>query len=252
VLAVSADTNLCTMIEAEHIHTINPRDSMRWSSRDLAKAIFGDGSRIPNTFACHRQTYRHDRVNHALDAVYGSAQPNYVDDGMDIDEDVFQQPALRPPHLLDDLHFQIIEHFSILLINLVKRVAPHIFHNQERAGSGASIHSPYSKPIQVWNARDCVEYLGNPGLLAFPQSAPLESVRCISVIGSIKHLGEFLAKRYQPGARKGQEWTTSQWYSALRTLEALGAVWGETSIHDSLQELHPQMDLVFHTPMRPT
>jgi len=145
---------------------------MRWSSRDLAKAIFGDGSRIPNTFACHRQTYRHDRVNHALDAVYGSAQPNYVDDGMDIDEDVFQQPALRPPHLLDDLHFQIIEHFSILLINLVKRVAPHIFHNQERAGSGASIHSPYSKPIQVWNARDCVEYLGNPGLLAFPQSAP--------------------------------------------------------------------------------
>ncbi|TDL29483.1 hypothetical protein BD410DRAFT_848600 [Rickenella mellea] len=255
VFVVSEDKNLSSMALFNDLAAINP--NAKWSSRELAAQIFGHGCPVLRNFRGYQPSYRNSKVKKALDDELGPQPPAQVtdsDDTMEVDDDYtsnIEESEPPPSHILDSTHLQIIQHFTILLLVLVERVASHMFKQveQKRSGSAASIHAPESGPPPK-TAADCVEYLIDFRSGKFPRSAPPDSLGLIQAGGA--RLRDFLTKPYQRGARRGQDWTRADWVYCLTVLETLGDVWEESSIRISLHTLAPHLDGDFRKKMRPT
>lgn len=176
-----------------------------------------------------------------------------VDDGLSIPPARAQ--AAPPPerrHILDALHFELIDHFKTLFWELVWRIDPKLFTAPPlTAGSAASIYSRgYSaKSARLWSCRDFVEYLTSPRNL--PHSATRE--HCADVRRTSSLLANFMTTLDDgQSARTGKEWTRAQWDEALLALRDLARVWKEQPILDSYEYVNPQVVDTFKLPMRPT
>ncbi|KAI5125012.1 hypothetical protein M0805_007436 [Coniferiporia weirii] len=253
VVALSQDKNFCSTAESQGIHTINPRDYIRWSSRSLAQALFGDHNAKLNRFADYKETSRPRGVSQALDDELGvqPIQTTMDDDGMEIDVDPSVTLEPPPQHLLDDLHDQVLSHFSIILSELLRRVAPTLF-TQAPSNSGAalSIYAPSSssRPAKDWSANEMLSYLCSARRLA--RKASPDDVK--SVVDGASRLTDFFTHKYCARGRSGQHWSRADWASCLNTLGAVGRVFEDGAILNSLAQLAPQVELVFQRPMRPT
>ncbi|KLO18095.1 hypothetical protein SCHPADRAFT_900080 [Schizopora paradoxa] len=257
-VVISADNNLCSEALAQDVNIINPRDSKRWSSRLLAFQAFKDRQDIEQivlNFSGPSDTRRSKRQQEALEKELGEQPPpRYVEyevDGMDIDDGYNADAEPSREHLLDDLHRQILSHFTALLSELARRAAPEVFSGKP-VTSDDSMHSPvktYSRmPAKQWKAGDYVKLLSSTGLI--PTSATDGDKSTIRA-GSTR-LASFLTDAYEHSGRKGQEWSRADWYFCLEVLECLGRAWSDEPILLSLAMLLPQVDVDFCQPMRPT
>lgn len=158
---------------------------------------------------------------------------------MDIDDDASTRSSYDeyiPSHALDALHLQIIDHFSIVLKELAYRVR----HNAGDAGP--PIRSQYApvyrrKEFQLWNVRDCLEYLESKRLLK-PTQPPLRA---------------FLLRRNEDRQwRRGQDWPRQAWLNVLEGLEDAGRRFEDDLVLLSVKELRPHVVEIFNTPLRPT
>ena len=178
------------------------------------------------------------------------------DDRMEVDDEFTILLDPPPQHLLDDLHNQILEHFTILLSELLRRVAPALFEQPvtSKTGAAASKHAPsiVSRPAREWKARDYLLYLCN--IRHFPSTSTAANKDRKMVRDGSSRLVDFFTERYDPKGkgRSGQHWSRADWMLCLSTLRALGQVYNDPSIMNSLIQLDPQVALVFQTPMRPT
>lgn len=153
------------------------------------------------------------------------------DDGMDIDDDSGVTELYHPRHPLDQLHLQVIDHFSELLLELVAKVAG---PEAQRFGAAEmSRHAPaYTrKQLMFWTVSDSLEFLNTKK--ACPRSSP--------------RLEEFLMRPYARGARRGQEWSRRDWEVALGTLGRIGDMWVEVAgtIRESVLAVEVHMRRVF-------
>lgn len=261
VVVASADHNLCTNALSQSIAIINPRDTKKWSSRLLATHVFNDRpdtEQIALNFGGPSEIRRSKCQREALEKDLGEQPPpQYLEkesDGMEIDDGHGMDFEPSREHLLDNLHRQVLGHFTSLLMELVRRVAPQLF-SQDAIGVGnVSIHSPLAglirKPGAQWKAADCVQLLSTTSTGIFPKSATHGDIRTIKA-GSTR-LASFVTDPYEDCGRKGQEWSRADWYFCLEVLECLGRVWGDEPILLSLAMLRPQVDVDFVQPMRPT
>ena len=159
------------------------------------------------------------------------------DDGMDIDDDSRMTELYHPRHPLDQLHLQVIDHFSELLLELVAKVAGP--EAQKFGAAEMSRHAPaYTrKPLMFWTVSDSLEFLNSKK--ACPRSSP--------------RLEEFLVRPYVRGARRGQEWSRRDWEVVLSTLGRIGDMWAEgAGIRESVPAVEVHMRRVFELAVRPT
>ncbi|KIO12699.1 hypothetical protein M404DRAFT_959495 [Pisolithus tinctorius Marx 270] len=226
----SKDKILAVEAESTGIPTIFPHRSS-FCSRDIAHAVFDQAT--AKMFSGYYPVYS----NESMEQVGPIATLD--EDGMDVDDDSAVTQAARPSHPLDLLHLQVIEYFSLLLLDLVGVVGN---GEVQRFGSGdvGSRHAPsYArKHIFFWTASDCVEYLDSKKRC--PRSSPRVEV--------------FLMKPYEGrGSRRGQDWSRRDWEVALKTLAVIGEQWeAGSAIRDSIPAVEFHVSRIFSMPMRPT
>ena len=204
----------------------------RSSSRDIARVVLGDSADLYKFAGYHV---------HYTDKTSYSAAASRRDDGMDIDDDNSSANILLPSHALDLLHIQVVEHFGMLLVDLVARLQLDIDSpsNSKLDGTALSRYAPLwaTKHPSEYSVGDCLDYLQT--------KRPLKP--------SQPRLEVFLSKPYASrGARRGQDWSRKDWSTALAALAGVGDVWQEDSIRESLNGLQPHLNAVFSQPMRPT
>ncbi|KAG5648964.1 hypothetical protein DXG03_000313 [Asterophora parasitica] len=231
----SADKNLC--FETENamagIPTIPP--SRNWSSREIAYLLCGGYDIDLSYFAVYKISYKDPKSNTVV--------PLPVDDDdnmMMVDDDASVAETPEPSHALDLLHFQVIDHFTRLLVELVGRVGvPEIRQRQQADDSTfASRHAPPRSKTRYteWSVAEILEYLNEKKKTA--ATSPRVEV--------------FLSKPYAKGARRGQDWSRRDWEVALEGLGRIGVAWEEASIGESLVVLDRHVEGVFARKMRPT
>ena len=244
--------------------TLNPRDFARWSSRSLARHVFGPNYPHLHVFAEYKHSFKPKRVHEALDDALGVPQSKGEGDksgfgfagdgdGMEVDEDVYSSRDPPPQHLLDDLHEQVLLHFEILLRELLRRVAPPSLFVTQPPLSGGSASSIYaspisSKPAHEWEACDVLEYLCDRRRV--PREADPADVTAL--LSETQRLTDFMTRRYRARGRSGQHWARADWVLCLSKLGAVARVYKDEALANSLMQLEPQFELVFSMPMRPT
>jgi hypothetical protein len=204
----------------------------RFSSRDVAEALFGDQIDL-SKFSGYHESYRSDTFHRRQ-----AAKPKIPDeDRMDIDEDAGAD-ALHPSHALDLLHIQVVDHFTRLLVELVGRIGGQEVQGNKNGGSASRYAPSWSKKNYLqYDASDCLDYLGS--------KKPIKPCS--------PRLDIFLRRPYEiRGSRRGQDWSRKDWMVALTSLGDVGDAWGEGSIRESLFWLEPHLGYVFSQAMRPT
>ncbi|KAH7914223.1 PIN domain-containing protein [Hygrophoropsis aurantiaca] len=228
----SKDKILGVEAESAGVPCIFPEQGS-FCSREIAQNLFGNEVSLSG-FSPYHPTYR----NSSMELVQDMRAIGVDDDGMDVDDEFVAPQPVYPSHALDLLHLQVIDHFTRLLLELVGRVGG---TEIQRFGmeTSNSRHAPqYSRRIYfLWTAPDCLEYLDTKKTV--PQNNPRVDI--------------FTAKPYErPGARRGQDWSRRDWEVCLRSLAAIGDMWEEGSIQESVPAVEFHMMKVFAMPLRPT
>ena len=144
-----------------------------------------------------------------------------------------------PSHVLDDLHLQLVDHFTILLRELVKRVNPEVTRSAGKNAAGLSMHAGVlTKPFEEWTAADCVEHLTTlrkmPGSLALRLESFLSKPHCKDTNAR--------------GRRRGQDWTRVQWDIAMQMLARVGKSFEDQAIGESVDLLKVVVEDYFRLP----
>ncbi|KAF8897639.1 PIN domain-containing protein [Infundibulicybe gibba] len=228
----SADKILCIKSSSEGVGMIIP--AHQWSSRDIAQAIYGYAG---EGFGGYQLSYSDPDNVSSHDASLAPKAAADDSDMMSIDEDASVPLVLEPSHALDLLHIQVVDHFTGLLVELVRRVKGPGLAND--GGMTASLFAP--KPFsEDWTSADCVDYLTTTG-----------QGRALGITNP--RVEVFLSKPYtHRGARRGQDWSRRDWEVGLGALANLGDLWEEKSIRETLGVLEPHFHSVFARRMRPT
>jgi hypothetical protein len=163
--------------------------------------------------------------------------PSYEKMRIDVDTTVTEW---IPSHALDDLHFQLVDHFTILLKELVLRIRPSVINSGE---GNVSIHAAghMSKRFGNWTAADCVELLTQ--IHRMKTTAPK-----LEAFLSRPHCRDINAR----GSRRGQDWTKRQWEIGIAALEELGRIFRDQAISDSVEVLRIAVEDTFKLQLRPT
>lgn len=228
----------CTDRIQSGIHTIAP-GKRQMSSRDLAAELFGDNVNL-QLFRGQENKPKYGPARSSQSRRLARTEAPRADDDsdrMDIDVDLSSPfDDYIPSHALDALHLQIIDHFTIVLKELAKRI-------REQSGeAGPPSRSQYApahrrKDFASWTARDCLEYLGTKKTLR-PSQPPLRT---------------FLLRRNEDREwRRGQDWPRQAWMNAIEALEDIGHVFEDDLVLLSVRELWPHVYEIFNTPLRPT
>jgi len=197
----------------------------------IAEHIFGSG--VSARFDDYVQSVRPDRTT--------AARATVNSERMEIDVDLSTEWI--PSHALDDLHLQVVDHFTILLKELVQRHRPEVIEFG-RKGKKMSIHAvQQSKRISDWTGADCVEYLA--------------TLRRITSLSTTPKLESFLSKPHcrdanARGRRRGQDWSRRQWEIGIGALGKMGEMWGDQAIDESLAVLRIAVEETFRLQLRPT
>jgi hypothetical protein len=145
-----------------------------------------------------------------------------------------------PSHVLDDLHLQLVDHFKILLKELVERINPEVARSAGKNAASLSIHAAgfLAKPFEDWTAADCIEYLTTLRKIPGSRALRLESFM------SKPHCKDANSR----GRRRGQDWTRVQWDVAMQMLERVGKVFEDQGIGESVDLLKIAVEDYFRLP----
>ncbi|KAJ8086753.1 hypothetical protein PM082_005576 [Marasmius tenuissimus] len=233
----SADKNLCIMCEAERVITILPMT--RFSSRDIARRIYEDGSVNLERFTGYHKAYK------ALSTIVPH-EPTPDEDSMDIDEEEEQSDFELLITISDartSLHLQIVDHFTALLAELVSRInganplspdGAALSIHAPRSVRSAAANEPRNQNYAEWTASQLVDHLERRKR-ALPAAHP--------------YLGVFLTKPYHgpyTGSRRGEEWSPQDWRVSLNGLRRIAEAWGDRYIIESLDEIEPHIRKVVY------
>jgi hypothetical protein len=187
---------------------------------------------------------------------------NDDDMGMDVDdfnptsEGLDTEPA-EIQHPLDELHEQVVSHFTDLLREIAQRAAVVTVVSVSKAGSGllASRHAPRfgdavhalpgSSEISKFTCSECIQFLA-----VLPSQAFLEKGELVNRATKPEHyefgrLANFLKPPYNPGARRGRDWTREDWREALSLLDKSGKYWQDLGTSESCSICRPVMENIF-------
>jgi len=228
VYLLSNDVNLSIRGRSDYIHTLEPKRN--WSSRLIANSIFGPD--MSGSFNEYVQSVRPGRPSAISESL-----PSYEKMSIDVDTTLTEW---IPSHALDDLHFQLVDHFTILLKELVLRVRPSVINSGE---GNVSIHAAkhMSKRFVQWTAADCVECLSTV-------HRPRVTAPKLEAFLSRAHCRDMNAR----GSRRGQDWTKRQWEIGIAALDELGRIFGDQAICDSVEVLRIAVEDTFKLQLRPT
>lgn len=238
----SGDKNLCFDVHAERtIGALSP-DRRQWTSRYLIGVIFENTVDL-SRFASEKPTYKRD--TRIVEETSQLPSHTHDPDGMDIDEEGNDGLVIIRKDARDLLHVQVVNHFSMLLAQLVLRFgSAEIRSYQTRSVSRyAPEWQQNRKPIADWSVSELLEYLDgkkcraatNPKLEWFLQLAP--SYRPDPKTNDSR------------GSRRGQDWSRTDWLNALGGLKQIGINWADTPIQESLAMLERELSFVFSQEM---
>ena len=202
------------------IQTLGPMED--WSSRAIASSIFG--SDACRGFDGYVQSHiRQGQTSSHIQSSSGA----FVVDRMNID--IEHSAEWIPSHVLDDLHLQLVDHFTILLKELVERIDPEMARSAGKNTANLSIHAAgvLTRPFEEWTAADCIEHLTT--LRKIPGSSLLRFESFMSK----PHCKDANAR----GRRRGQDWTRVQWDRGMQMLETVGKVFEDRGIGESVEFL---------------
>lgn len=145
-----------------------------------------------------------------------------------------------PSHVLDDLHLQLVDHFTILLKELVERINPEVVRSAGKRGASLSMHAAgvLTKPFEEWTAADCLEHLVTLRRIPGSRALRLESFM------SKPHCKDGNAR----GRRRGQDWTRVQWDTAIQMLGGVGKTFEDQAIGESVDLLKIAVEDHFRLP----
>lgn len=211
------------------IQTLGPRKD--WSSRVIASSIFGsDACRGFDGYV--QSQMRQARTSAHIQSSTGAV----VVDRMNID--IERSTEWIPSHVLDDLHLQLVDHFTILLKELVERINPSV-RSAGKDGASLSMHAGVlTKSFGEWTAADCLENLATLRKTPGSRTLRLESFM------SKPHCKDANAR----GRRRGQDWTRVQWDTALQMLERVGTTFEDQAIGESVDLLKIAVEDYFRLP----
>ena len=212
------------------VQTLEPRKD--WSSRAIASSIFG--SDACRGFDGYVQSHmRQGRTSAHIQSSSGAV----VVDRMNID--IEHSTEWIPSHVLDDLHLQLVDHFTTLLKELVERIDPEIARSAGKSASSLSMHAGVlTKPFETWTAADCLERLAVLRKLPGSRALRLESFM------SKPHCKDANAR----GRRRGQDWTRVQWDDAMQMLDRVGKSFEDQAIGESVDLLKIAVEDYFRLP----
>ena len=231
--------SLCVLILIIHainlgvfadIQSLAPRKD--WSSRAIASSIFGSDACRGFDGYIQSQT-RQGRASAHIQSSSGAV----VVDRMNID--IEHSAEWIPSHVLDDLHLQLVDHFTILLRELVERIDPEAVNSAGKNGASLSMHAgALTKPFEEWTAADCV------GHLAALRKIPGSSALRLESFMSKPHCRDANAR----GRRRGQDWTRVQWDTAIQMLGGVGKSFEDQAIGESVDLLKIAVEDHFRLP----
>ena len=215
-----------TSFSFQEIPTVTPPQKA-WSSRDLAAALFKKSGAVdwtlfsgPDSHAKYRPSQSQKRL-----AKTEAPRVDEDDDMMDVDDDA-ATPAgyaldrfedYQPSHALDDLHRQIIDHFSVVLKELCARIRRENGGNSPLLPPSRRDPAYVTKPFASWTPADCLDFLKSKK--RFVDSEP--------------PLRLFLLRRSEDyGWRRGQDWPRQAWKNVLGALKDIGEKF-EDSLHSA-------------------
>ena len=146
-----------------------------------------------------------------------------------------------PSHFLDDLHLQLVDHFTILFKELVERIDPGVVLSAGKNNANLSMHAGVlTKPFEEWTAADCLQHLGTLGKVPGSRALRMESFM------SKPHCKDVNAR----GRRRGQDWTRVQWDTGIQMLERVGKTFEDQAIRESVDLLKIAVEDHFRPPKR--
>lgn len=211
------------------IQTLEPRKD--WSSRAIASSIFG--SDACRGFDGYIQSHTHQGRTSAHTQ---SSSGAVVVDRMNID--IEHSTEWIPSHVLDDLHLQLVDHFTILLKELVERIDPGTARSAGKDASLSMHAGVLTKPFGEWTAADCIERLAIMRKLPGSRALRLESFM------SKPHCKDANAR----GRRRGQDWTRVQWDTAMQMLDGVGTRFEDQAVGESVELLKIAVEDYFRLP----
>ena len=145
-----------------------------------------------------------------------------------------------PSNVLDDLHLQLVDHFTILLKEIVERINPEVTRWAGKSAASLSIHAAgvLAKPFEEWTAADCLEHLSTL------RRGPVSPALRLESFMSKPHCRDANAR----GRRRGQDWTRVQWDTAMQMLERVGKVFEDKAIGESVELLKIAAEDYFRLP----
>lgn len=212
------------------IQTLEPR--VDWSSRAIASSIFGsDACRGFDGYV--QSQIRQGRTSAHIQSASGAV----VVDRMNID--IEHSTEWIPSHILDDLHLQLVDHFTILLKELVEWINPEVVQSAGKDVASLSMHAGVlTKSFEEWTAADCVEHLTRLRKMPGSPALRLESFM------SKPHCKDANAR----GRRRGQDWTRVQWDTAMQMLDGVGKTFKDQAIGESVDLLKIAVEDYFRLP----
>ena len=219
-----------TLVFFADIQSLGPRKD--WSSRAIASSIFGsDACRGFDGYV--QSQIRQGRTSAHIQSSSGAV----VVDRMNID--IEHSAEWIPSHVLDDLHLQLVDHFTILLRELVERVDPGVARSAGKDAATLSMHAgALTKPLEEWTAADCIGHLASLRKIPGSPALRLESFM------SKPHCKDANAR----GRRRGQDWTRVQWDTAMQMLEGVGKRFDDQAIGESVDLLRIAVEDHFKLP----
>ena len=220
------------------IRTLSPTNG--WTSRAIVTALFAGVPMVhlsdfdAQTSKAQRRTLRTESNNSTskMDKAVALA----IADAMEVDEE-----PMRPSHPLDVLHLEVVEHFSHLLLGIVRRVGgPEVPWHGMQSGQ-VSEHAPSWAKVSFveWTPRECIRYLGRKEGLRKRQA-------------DLDKLENFMMYADKRGGRKGQDWTRRDWESCVGSLDAIGRCWDDGELRESAEEVTRFARETFLLRMKPT
>lgn len=192
-----------------------------WSSRYLMRAIFGAG--IDEGLFQGEHAHFNGKTRISDDGETTSVDS---DDAMDVDLAPNHGLVMTRSDVRDDLHKQVLDHFTTLLQEIVNMAGGAEIKRFLASGELPSRYAPEwqknRKAVRDWSASECLQYLDG-------------KKRCLV---TSPRLDVFLRPAYSGGgARRGQDWSRADWNEAMRALRMIGRDWHDGVVSESVDTL---------------
>lgn len=253
----SGDVQLCAKSTMQSLLVLYDQDSL---DPDAILRAVQDGQSISPRQAAH------PRNEYPSPLMQGLSHSHVDEMGMDVDDfdvspgdDGEMDPSAETQHPLDELHEQLVTHFTDLLRDIAQRAAAAQSEWIAKAGSGlmASRYAPkYGNAMQAvpppseineFECSECIQFMSVVTPQVFAKSGEPFDRPAKPGNHELARLANFLKPPYNPGARRGRDWTREDWRDALNLLEKAARYWQDVSTCESVSICRPVMENIFRT-----